>query len=361
MNRQTIVTALFDLERRGQNTRRSLTSFQEHSTYTLSLDQPLIVYVDPELEDWAWSVRGRERETITRVVPVPFEELTTYGLLPRATSLPCFENADSAGGAPMYQVVNWAKFELLERSIDDDPFSTTHFAWVDIAVAHVANLPEVFPAPVDGVSVLTMRPVAPDEITDRAAFYTYERGRVAGGFMRGSAPRFRRLIEAFWAELGHALACGRRVNEQQVLSYLSCASPELFETYVGDYSSILVNTDLIRDGMQVVMYYLEHCRLYDLWSSAARVHDMIERSLVEGALELGPDEYTRWLSELLAAAQQAEDDARSAAVAHELLGYAGTEQFARDRDVIMDRIRQALSAEHPPARAGRAPRPQEPA
>ena len=257
---QTLVSCLFDLGRREPGRPRSLDDYLRDAAFVLSLELPLVLFTDPEIAPWVEHERAvRGLADKTRVVPLLLETLDTWQRLADVRDLPTFVNGDPKKDTPLFQLMACAKLELIERAIVLDAFDTETFAWIDAGIAHVAVPPIAFPAPADRITLLEMRAIEPRETLDRRAFYSYERGSLAAGFIRGSCTAFRDLLPHFWQEFDAAVAAGIRPSEQQVLSFLNAVDPARFDTYFGDYPSILCNWDFIRRDLETVLYNLSRC------------------------------------------------------------------------------------------------------
>ena len=263
----------------------------------LGLDAPLVMFVDPEIADVCRAERERHGfADRTRIVARPLEAVKAHRRLREIEHLPTFLNADRAKDSPLFQILNYAKFDWLDDVMAENPFGTDCFAWIDAGISYVAIRPVTFPAPSDRVAVLEMVAVAPTETTDRRAFYAYERGRLAAGFVRGHRDALAELTGLFRAELDEVIACGIRPNEQQILSYLSANHPDLFAPYFGDYAGILCNWDAIRRDVDTVLLNLEHCDACGLTTRRRQIHDRLTESIAAGAVTLTPSQRERWLS-----------------------------------------------------------------
>lgn len=318
--KQTLVSCCFNLGRRDGTDRRPPEFFFRYGACVLELPLPLVLFLDPEFESWA--VQERERlgfGEITRIVARPLEASVSEDLVPRLARLACPENVDGARKeTPWHLALQYAKLDMVCEALEENPFGTEHYAWIDFGLHHVARRPISFPAPSDRIAVMQMVAVAAREIEDRADFYRYERGRIAGGFLRGHRDSLTDLRQAFDAELAAALAMQLRPNEQMVYSLLAAKRPELFELYYGDYISILLNWDFVRDSFDTVMLNARFCREHVLWESALAVNTAVEASLVQGALALDPDRRAMWLDEYYIAAWYSERPELCARLAGEL-------------------------------------------
>lgn len=318
--RQTLVSCFYNLGRRDGTSRRPPDFFFRHGAYVMQQPLPLVLFLDPEFEDWA--VQDRERQgfgDITRVVARPLEEMASAALVPLLSGLACPANIDSVlKDTPWHLVLQYAKLDMVRQAIEDDRFQTEHFAWIDFGLAHVAKRPASFPAASGRVAILQMVAVSPREIEDRIDFYQYERERIAGGFFRGHKDCLMEMAREFEAELNAALAAGLRPNEQMVYSLLAATRSDLFDFYFGGYPSILLNWDFIREDFDTVMLNLGFCRENRLWESGLAAHSAVEKSLEQGALELDADKRAWWLDEYYVSAWYGGRRDLCAALAREL-------------------------------------------
>lgn len=349
--RQTLVSCLFDLPRRDGKG-RPIGFYSEHGAYLLGLDQPLVVYTDPELAGWIVSARTRAGHgEITEVISRPLENLELAAVLPLVSEFPTFSNNDPERGTPSARLLQWSKFDLLDETMAADPFGTDHFAWIDFGIGHVARPPEIFPAPTERISILQMVAVAPTEIEEKLGFLSSERGRIAGGFFRGDRDHLRELIRAFRGELASVLACRFSPHEQGLLSYLSATRPELFDFYFGDYGSILTNWDLVRHDLQTVFLNIAHCREHRLWDTALDACERVSASAAAGVLTMNEEDWARLLDEQYIAAWHAGEPRLAARARDELLAsYGASDYFERHRSRIETNL--ALLEPIPPSTRG---------
>jgi hypothetical protein len=340
---QTFVTALFDLGRREPRP-KPFAFYREWASYVLGLDVPLVVFADPELAGWIADARAAVGlDDQTRVVPKPFEALAAVARLSTVADLPTFCNAQPAKDTPRYQTLNWAKVDLLEEIAASNPFGTDHVAWIDAAIGYVAEPPALLPAPSTPLAVLEMCATSPAEAADRRTFYAYERGRLAGGFLRAGRDVWPRVARAFRAELDAVIALGLRPNEQQVLSALSAREPDLFAPYPGDYAGILRNWDHVRRDFATVLLNIRHCRAAGLGGRALALSSRIAASIDVGALTISADDRAAWLDEYLAAALDAGDRPLAERVARDLVETcAESTYFRAARSRLLGQIARAV-------------------
>ncbi len=310
--RIVLVTALYDLARREpESGRRDPAFYFDKGEFVLSLDESLVVFTDPELEE---PVRRRRQasglEHRTRTFPIPLEELPLYRELPdirRAASSHPIRNANPRKDTPLYTALGWSKVDFLEAAMAESPPGTTGFAWIDFGIAHVARTAHwredlVFAPQPGPVRLLMMRNVTPAEVADRGEYYASLRGHVAGGFLNGGREELSRFCRAFRAEAAAALDGEMAPLEEQVLGVLVAEQPELFEPYYGDYTHILENFARPRGSAGNLLFQLRICRDQRDWRRACDIGGRIVASHRNGTFEAEPDVLSAILDEYFIAA-----------------------------------------------------------
>jgi hypothetical protein len=293
---QTLVTCLFDLERRERRGRRPGDFYFQHGRWLLAQPLPLVVFVDPELAPFVHQQRAAlgllDR---TCIKPVSLESLPLYSTAMAAESWPTIGNGDPLKSTALHQLVEWSKFEFLRRVIGLNPFEQAFFAWVDFGIAHVAKPPKRFPHPTAGVALLQMKAVAVAEAADRRRFLAFERGHLAAGLMRGNVENLLALADAFDLELAAALGERIRPNEQMVLARMAAFQPELFSFYYGDYPSILSNWDYIRGDLETVLMNLSYCHQWGCHAQATAIARVLKQSLDLGLIRMDVEQTAHFL------------------------------------------------------------------
>lgn len=346
---QTYVSAVYHVGRRDETKRRPPELLMQHGDFVLSLPVPLVLFVDPEFEKPCWEARRRlGLDSLTRIVARPLETLDLAALVPLLPRFHAIKNADHSGKeTAWYLVLMWSKLDLVAEAISLNPFQTQHFAWIDFAIAHVAEAPLTLPEPSDRLALLEMLPVATTESEHRQEFYAWERGRVAGGFLRGHRDALGEFHRLFSGELAAALAWRLRPNEQMIWGRLTARHPHLFEPYYGDYSSILKNWDGPRSDFEQVLANAAFCRQYQLWDKGLRVCLAIEQACAAGRLRLDPEQTARWLDEHFVASWYGGQRSRCPELGQRLEALAATDYFQSQRERLQANLELVRSAPSP--------------
>ena len=264
----TIVTAFFDLAGIENNQqRRSCDDYLKHGKYVMGLDVNLVIFIDPIHVEYCQQQR-KGKEDKTKIYPVKFQELENFNYLEhirinRTNNPVC--NASAIKDTPSYIVLTWSKFEMLKKTINDNPLNSTHFAWLDFGISHVANLTyvetdNVFKNLKDKVSIEMLKPITQQTIQDRKHYFSYIPGHLAAGYITGGKETLSKLIDYFEQECHTILAEGFGPSEEQIMPILCMKYPELFEFYFGDYDGVLSNYHHQRMSLGNIIFQLKHCR-----------------------------------------------------------------------------------------------------
>ena len=310
----TLVSALYDLAGREADPRRkTIAHYLEAGEFLFGLDADLVVFGDPgpiaEVEARRRAAGLGER---TVAVPLPLEELRSHAELERITAARKanpVENANPSKDTPRFVVLQWGKFELLERAGALDPFAASHLAWIDLGLPFRPHPDDdVFAHPSDKVRLLRMRPYAGDEFDDRAAYFSILRGHLAAGYISGERDRILQAAREFEDLARETLDNGFAPSEEQLLPILCEQTPDAFDFHFGDYDEILVNYLRVRAGAANLLFQLRVARDAELPEPGLEICEAILASLREGTLDCSPAELAELLDECFLAAWYAGDD-----------------------------------------------------
>lgn len=265
----TFVTALYDLKAEDGKNRRDIASYIEFGVkYTLSLKCPLVIFTEDKLFTTIHDHRKKiDQLENTFIIVRPFNELfwnqhrqlmnDNQALLP----VNCY-NVDK--DTVPYHILNWSKLSLVHDASKVNFWKSTHFAWIDFGLAHVAVYtdPDALVKNIVKTSKMKMLEMSHPCSLEVASknYLMCERGKVCGGFMTIPVDSIKQMTDHFF-EQGMACLKSRLITtDQMIFSMMIYHHPDLFELYYGDYSSLLVNYGEITQDVPVIIHFnVEHC------------------------------------------------------------------------------------------------------
>lgn len=266
----TIVTGFFDLPKRGLGLSKSLDVYFEKAEKLMQVPCPMIIYCDPELVERILNMRSKYNlESKTLCVGCAFEDLEYYiqyfQMATSALRINPLLNGNAQKDTPAYFVLNWSKITLLQKSIESNPFSSTHFLWIDFGVCHVAKTSEttftdILSFQFDKIRCLCMKHVCKTELQNMQLYYSYRWGKIAGGVFGGSREYLTQLITKYDYKLETLLKQNFAIMDEQIFSLLMHESPEIFDVYYGDYEYVLENFCYIKGNFETIINNIQWCK-----------------------------------------------------------------------------------------------------
>lgn len=280
----TIVTALYNLTRydnnEERNTYRNLDTYLALAEHVLSLAHAMVVFTDEQdIADRLTAVRSAHApnhafQVIVRsLTEMPFWEKHP-DLVKNEKTL---HNANPKKDTVAYRILMASKFSMLQEVARENPFNTTHLAWIDLGIAHVAM--PVLPAPEDwdpvNFCMLEMCHSCTKEIQS-PNFLNRWRGKVGGGFLSGPVYRVLQVCHSFEQLWLQAVNQGFAPLEDMILPLVWHQHPDRFRVYYGDYEGIFVNYAKLRVNLKTVLRNAKHCLHHQDFETA---YSILERIL----------------------------------------------------------------------------------
>jgi len=148
LNNTTIVTALYDLNRESwDGFNRKFDTYKGWMAHMLSFDSPMVIYVDPSDVDFVSNNR-RGKEDITRIVPLPFTQISTYKKygerIREVMGSESFLLNQTVPEHPQikfpdYNILMHQKIQFVNDASIINYFNTDYFMWLDAGVYHMNN------------------------------------------------------------------------------------------------------------------------------------------------------------------------------------------------------------------------------
>lgn len=255
----TLVTGYFDLTKKADANdairARPLTHYiDQHASSTLSLDQNLLVFCEPELESKIWSMRPSYLHPRTRIVTMDFEDFpltSRRDQIIKARGGPCC-HADPRNTASYY-LFCMARYAMLKGAIDNNLFKSTHFAWINICIErmgyqNLVHLDEALSVQRDKFSTCFIDYVPKRIVEDLPTYFGPKGCRTCGarcsmcsGFFTGNAKYMRDVCSKLENEFVRCLDAGFGHADEQLYPIVYYRNPSLFDWYCGDYTEMITN------------------------------------------------------------------------------------------------------------------------
>ena len=251
----TIVTAFFNIDRNNWNTyERSVDAYLENAKRMLSLDDYMVIYIEPEYIDFINKHREKYAHK-TVVIPLNIQDLPYYKYKDQIQTI--MESSEFKNGLadryvpevtkPLYDVVIWSKIPLVTRTVIENPFNTTHFIWLDFGVHkhmlqnHMLNKSLMKGKHIpDQIKLLCRSKPQPQDL-DIKTFYRAHRNRFAATMFSGSGANFLLFDSYQDEEICDCLDMKVVDCEQSIHAVIYLKYPELFELYYGDWKDLISN------------------------------------------------------------------------------------------------------------------------
>ena len=264
----TLVTCLYDLQKRNVNQHRTVPWMIERGRAVLELPQELVIFTDPEL---AGLVADLRKDLPTQVVAdCPLKEL----LDPEVRSLigkgRLQGNARKEKVTHGYVELMWAKYAMLKYALlkTGGGEGGDKVGWIDLAIAHVAKVPPDLARILDDdgwlkegprIRAHALRLFDARDVSD-PGYWENVQGHLAGGLVVGDRSSMWSLTNLFFDAAKKALGMGLAPLDEGVLSYIAGTNPALFALSYGDYEDILRNHDRVRGGHRHLGWMLNDAR-----------------------------------------------------------------------------------------------------
>ena len=259
----TVVTAYFDLTKMTDASQsiqsRPLQHYLQSAIPTLTLDQNLVIFCEPENVDTILALRPERLRKKTKCIPMSFEEfpLTQYRtrILENRKERPSSDDRNTAS----YYLLCMARYAMLKQSIQENPFGSTHFAWLNICIErmgwkNLAQLDKVFKLNRDKFSTCYIDYQPRENYLENVL----RNGKcsMCSGFFTGNAYYMKQFCERIEKKFVECLEKGYGHADEQLYSLVYFDDPSIFNVYYGDYTEMITNYEYIRDCPQKPLYLL---------------------------------------------------------------------------------------------------------
>ena len=241
----TIVTALFDLKR-FTSAARSTDFYLNSAHSTLSLNQPMIVYCESEQMEALRSIRPEYLHEKTRFVPIRFEDLPLFHHMEEIKGNR-IRNPLTGVKDPVFYLMSMARYALLKQSVEENPFHSTHFSWLNISMEqfgcmNLMNLDVIWKRPPrDLVSVMYMKYIGKGSVLNTKEYFKTAQQPFSTKIITAAAANIYEFSNQMEEIFLHYLKLGYGNTDEQLVAYVYYAHPDKFDLYYGARNQCIVN------------------------------------------------------------------------------------------------------------------------
>jgi len=198
-----------------------------------------------------------------------------------------------------------ARYAMLKQTIANNPFGSTHFAWVNVDIErmgyqNLVHLDEALAAQREKFSTCFIDYVPESTVRDLDAFFGGKaclgRCTMCSGFFTGSAGYMREVCDRLEAKFLHCLDAGYGHSDEQLFPMVYFDAPELFDWYLGDYGEMVTNYARVYDRAdQPIVNLIQHSLDAGDLAVCARACDLLWQSYAAGTVAIGQPHLDQFL------------------------------------------------------------------
>lgn len=297
----TLVTGYFDLTKKGDandaiRARPASHYVDMHGSSVLSADKNLVVFCEPELAPKIWSMRPLWLHDRTRVIEMAFED---FHVAKRLDQIIANRGGPACSRDPRntasYYLFCMARYAMVRRVVYENPFKSTHFAWVNICIERMGfnnliYLDDALGTQRDRFSTCWIDYVSKREVEDLATYFGPDgcrhcaaRCTMCSGFFTGNARYMREVCGQIESEFARCLRAGYGHADEQLYPIAYYKNPDAFDWYVGDYTEMVTNYAHVREHSErPIRNLIRNSLAAGDHAACARACDIVLRSVDSG-------------------------------------------------------------------------------
>lgn len=256
----TLVTAYFDLSGYCDMNPsvRSKNFYFDHIHSVIMYPCPLVVYCDQGSLEEIKKVRPEHLQSRTRYVVLDFDQLSFEGhdgyenkkfheyrqqIIANRKAKPYQFDARNTASYYLFCI---SRNLILKKTIKENPFNSTHFAWINICIerygySNVIHLGEALGFHRNRFSTCYIDYVAQETVDKPSEYFTYGRCSMCSGFYTGNSEYMYKACHEIESQFLEYLEQGYGHADEQLFSPVYFKHPDLFDHYYGDYTEMITN------------------------------------------------------------------------------------------------------------------------
>ena len=250
----TLVTALYDINRKSLGDGRSFDEYLTWFAETLKVKSPMVIFVEDSLKEF---VQKHRKNLPTKIIIQSLEEIPYYDLNSEIQEILDDENYKKKISSPsrveckmsLYNLIIFSKFPWVKRVIEENPFQSEYFMWIDAGLSrffkpHEVDINQPYPSESaieslldskDSVLIQASMSFYPDlvnakEYTDE--YFWDARSWVMAGLWGGGSEVLSKFCDMIDDVLQQKMINhGVINNEQMAMAYVYKMNPDMFVVF----------------------------------------------------------------------------------------------------------------------------------
>jgi predicted O-methyltransferase YrrM len=260
----TVVTAYFDLTRRADASQeikdRPQSYYLEHANMTMAMQQNLIVFCDIASLSALQALRPVHLQERTRYIVREFEDFSLVRECDaQLTANRVVRPSQDPRNTVSYYLFCMLRYEMILEVMAANPFSSSHFAWCNICIERMSwkggpAFDKVWAEFRPKFSTCYIDYQSRARASDIMAYYCPALCGMCSGFFTGNHYYFGTFCQLVLAKFRQCLMLGVGHADEQLYTLVYFENPELFDFYLGDYGSMIVNYGWVVDDAHPPVY-----------------------------------------------------------------------------------------------------------
>jgi hypothetical protein len=253
-NNWTLITAYFDLTKCPDASieikKRDMDYYLKHMKSTMVLPYNMIIYCDEASFPKLYDLRptGKKTKYVIRnfdefeISGMPFSKLREKIKENRIQHPYQFDNRNT----PSYYLFCMSRYIMLKEIMDENPYSSTHFAWINICIermgkSNIAKLPEALALNRDKFSTCYIDYIPEAFVRNTGQYFQRGLCSMCSGFFTGNKEYMGVFCDLIIAKFVYYLDQGYGHSDETLYSPVYFDNPEIFQHYYGDYTEMITN------------------------------------------------------------------------------------------------------------------------
>ena len=232
----TIVTGFIYINK-DEGFKKHKYNYIEKSKNTLELKNYMYIYLSKNLYDHVFNFRKNlGLENKTKITIVEQKDLYMYDqveIIRKNTqkNIPTYQN-------PLYNMAVNSRYKFIKKCIEENPFNSSYFAWIDFSAGHIVNFPKDKKIGYDNPHKIRLAWIGRCKIEKKKMFYHHK--AMGGGVFAGHKYIMLEFIKLHDKYYKTFMNNGYNINDDKLLFFMFEKYPELFDYYFSSYHDILL-------------------------------------------------------------------------------------------------------------------------